>query len=769
MDSEHAFYGTSPRGPLVIDGDGAIWGTAASSVQPITSVFKYAPATATFTNVFIGENNTFPLKSAFVGTISKTSANNIRFLGTETTHDNLTYSSQRAVIYEANPTTNAATKVRVLAEGVSGSVAQIDFEPAGGLYQHSDGNLYGITTQSGTDDKLKPAGGGMIYRVRSGPAAMTQGYSSTTDSSSTLFTKATQTLILRGVVNPNGNATTCLFEWGPTTALGNTLIANLSSGTGTGYTSSIYTAAMTGLPSNRTLFYRIRANSSGAASFGPILAVQTGPPLGMYPTPEISVESPIGLGLIDNATSVNLGSQLVGRSNMQQFVVRNLGDGDPGAGELNGLTATVTGANIGDFVITRPLSATTLTSTLTSAGLLITFTPSSIGVRSAMLTITSNDSNEGSFEIPLTGIGLVQPEIEVDSPVAQAMQSDAGSYDFGSGATNAGIARNFTIRNTGNAALAGLSVSFDGINGGDFAVTSQPPSSIAAGDSATFTVTLTPSLAANRVAKLHIASTDADENPFNIQVGGTGVIAPEIEVQADSGGLTDGVSTLAFGHVATATTVSKTITIRNPGSSTLTGISLSLIGANPADFSTGTVAASVAAGGQTTFLLNFTPQAQSARAATLRIASSDGDENPFDIFLTGNDTPAASTIESWRQTWFGASANTGTAADNADPDGDGYVNLMEFALAMNPTLSTTPLIATGVVGGNIEFTYTRSKAAVISGLNFQVPWTETLAASTWIYSDTTEKILSDNGTLQTVKATIPAGSAGSRFVRLEVH
>ena len=47
------------------------------------------------------------------------------------------------------------------------------------------------------------------------------------------------------------------------------------------------------------------------------------------------------------------------------------------------------------------------------------------------------------------------------------------------------------------------------------------------------------------------------------------------------------------------------ITIRNAGSANLTGISLSLIGSNTADFFFGTVATGVAAGQQTTFTLTF--------------------------------------------------------------------------------------------------------------------------------------------------------------------
>lgn len=47
--------------------------------------------------------------------------------------------------------------------------------------------------------------------------------------------------------------------------------------------------------------------------------------------------------------------------------------------------------------------------------------------------------------------------------------------------------------------------------------------------------------------------------------------------------------------------------------------------------------------------------------------------------------PAALTLEDWRKQHFGASAtNAGIAADTADPDGDGFNNMLEYAAATNP-------------------------------------------------------------------------------------
>ncbi len=46
--------------------------------------------------------------------------------------------------------------------------------------------------------------------------------------------------------------------------------------------------------------------------------------------------------------------------------------------------------------------------------------------------------------------------------------------------------------------------------------------------------------------------------------------------------------------------------------------------------------------------------------------------------------PLLTALETWRQTHFGAPSPVGDAADTADPDGDGLVNLLEYALGGHP-------------------------------------------------------------------------------------
>lgn len=124
--------------------------------------------------------------------------------------------------------------------------------------------------------------------------------------------------------------------------------------------------------------------------------------------------------------------------------------------------------------------------------------------------------------------------------------------------------------------------------------------------------------------------------------------------------------------------------------------------------------------------------------------------------------------QTWRQTYFGTTSNTGNAADSHDYDKDGLVNLIEWAAGLNPTTASTHPVTTVHNGAFFEFTYTRSVSAVQAGAVFTVEWSDTLPGTSWTSAGVAEQILSDNGTVQHVKATIPAGSAGRRFVHLKV-
>lgn len=126
----------------------------------------------------------------------------------------------------------------------------------------------------------------------------------------------------------------------------------------------------------------------------------------------------------------------------------------------------------------------------------------------------------------------------------------------------------------------------------------------------------------------------------------------------------------------------------------------------------------------------------------------------------------SSTLDSWRFAQFGTTSNTGQAANGADWDADANSNFLEFAIGTNPKSPTGSYVGMTKAGALIKFTYQRSKDAM-GEVTYIVEWSDNLAPP-WSTQGVTEAITSDNGTIQSVEATVPAGNSGKRFVRLRV-
>jgi hypothetical protein len=125
--------------------------------------------------------------------------------------------------------------------------------------------------------------------------------------------------------------------------------------------------------------------------------------------------------------------------------------------------------------------------------------------------------------------------------------------------------------------------------------------------------------------------------------------------------------------------------------------------------------------------------------------------------------------ELWRFTNFGSYDSVASGADSADPDGDGLSNLLEYALGTAPNNSGVMPAVLALNGANLEYSYTRSTAAKDNGVTHQIEWSETLEAGSWSTQTVTQEITSTQGALETVKASVPKGTGGKRFLRLKVQ
>ncbi len=120
-----------------------------------------------------------------------------------------------------------------------------------------------------------------------------------------------------------------------------------------------------------------------------------------------------------------------------------------------------------------------------------------------------------------------------------------------------------------------------------------------------------------------------------------------------------------------------------------------------------------------------------------------------------------SQLDSWRQTRFGTMANIGTAADGADPDGDGLQNLFEYATGGDPSQGSTAPFTLNTNDGYLTLSVAKANVAGViwnaESCNDLASWT---SASTTVLVD-------DSGTF-TACDNISIGTASKRFLRFKL-
>ena len=232
------------------------------------------------------------------------------------------------------------------------------------------------------------------------------------------------------------------------------------------------------------------------------------------------------------------------------------------------------------------------------------------------------------------------PGIAVQQPLGTNLVNGAATNNFGSVAVGTNTSLTFTVTNIGTTNLTGLDVTIDGTNSTMFSVTTNPATSLSPGTTTTFTVRFAPVSTGVKTATLHIANNDINNNPFNIAITGTGTgigVVPGIVVQQPLGtNLVNGVGTDSFGSVIVGTSTNLTFIITNIGTANLTGLGITIDGANSGMFSvTANPVAPVVPNGFTTFTVSFMPVSTGVKTAVLHIASNDVNNNPFNIAITG--------------------------------------------------------------------------------------------------------------------------------------
>ncbi len=134
-----------------------------------------------------------------------------------------------------------------------------------------------------------------------------------------------------------------------------------------------------------------------------------------------------------------------------------------------------------------------------------------------------------------------------------------------------------------------------------------------------------------------IISYQAKTASFPVFAVRTATLTTQIAVAQGATSLTDGLSTVAYGNVNVGSTLSKTFTITNTGSTPLDITGVTIDGTNSANFSVTTSPTTPVAAnnGTSTFTVQFNASTFGTKTAVLHIASSDAGNPSFDINLSG--------------------------------------------------------------------------------------------------------------------------------------
>ena len=227
-----------------------------------------------------------------------------------------------------------------------------------------------------------------------------------------------------------------------------------------------------------------------------------------------------------------------------------------------------------------------------------------------------------------------EPEITIR--IGSTNITDGQTINFGSTNVGTSVDRTFTVVNDGSATLNLTALNSGSLPTGFSIVSNLGSTALAPGQSTTFTLRFNPGSGGSFSGTVSLANDDANENPFDLVLQGTGVVtSPEITLLVGTSNLASG-GTVSFGTTTVGTAVTRTITIRNDGDAALTLTPVDP-GSLPAGYSivTNLGSTTLQAGESTTLVLRLDAAAEGTFSGSFQLANSDSDENPYTVNVSG--------------------------------------------------------------------------------------------------------------------------------------
>ncbi len=360
--------------------------------------------------------------------------------------------------------------------------------------------------------------------------------------------------------------------------------------------------------------------------------------------PDISITY-LGLAAPSGSTADIGSAQTGGTPKTVTFTIINNGSGPL---TLSGTpVVAISGADSSSFVQASLPNATVPAGQNSSFS--IEFSPASVGVKIATISVSSDDPDTPTYSIIVTGVGVASSQQDIRVLQGSVNLDLVHAFNFGdfkAGTTSDVV---FTIRNVGT---PGSYVQLDTIDfqGGDaarFSITT-PPDKFALGvaDSTTFTVRFSPTAGAETdfATTMHITCDDPDESDYTVAITGGGLM-PHCKIIQGTTDIADGGTYTAMGALsadgpggAQPGAVTQ-FAIVNTGQVPLNVSGVSLAGTIPVEF---TIEESqtglISAGAQETFSIRFDPSFEGTRTETVTVSTdalAPADSYTFGISGTG--------------------------------------------------------------------------------------------------------------------------------------
>jgi hypothetical protein len=242
--------------------------------------------------------------------------------------------------------------------------------------------------------------------------------------------------------------------------------------------------------------------------------------------------------------------------------------------------------------------------------------------------------------------------------------------------------------------------------------------------------------------RIHGGVLSAAQVAANCSLGPNGVpadVAPTLATIADQ--------TAGYGS-----TLSVPLTVADSDTA-LSGVTVTAIAANSSLIPAGNISFSGSGASRT---MSIAPSGLSG-STTVTVTVSDGSQTSTRTF----NITLLTQQQTWRQQYFGTTANSGIAADSADPDGDGLTNAQEFAAGTNPIDPSSTLRVNQIASSGSDMTVSFPS---ISGKSYRVDRAD-VQSGPW--SAVQDNIAGTGGTVQVIDTN--AAAQKRRFYRVVVY